>query len=56
MFVEPDEIAERYRKIHIFRCGEWVAPEFVFETGDDDRETQRVEPRIQQDEFIVERR
>jgi hypothetical protein len=39
MFVEPDEIAERDRKKHILGRSKGVAPEFVFKTRDDDRET-----------------
>jgi hypothetical protein len=56
MFIEPDEIAERNRQIHILGCGEWVAPEFVLKTRDDDREAQGIQPRIHQGEIIVERR
>ncbi len=56
MFIEPNEITERYRKIRILGRSEWVGPEFVLKSRDDDRETQRIQPRIQQDKIVVERR
>jgi hypothetical protein len=56
MFIEPDEITERDRKIRFLGRSKWVGPEFVLETRDDDRETQGIQPRIQQDKIVVERR
>ena len=55
MFVEPDEIAERYRKMHNFLRGEWIALKLVLETGNNNRQTKGIEPRIQQGKSIVER-
>jgi hypothetical protein len=54
MFISPDEITDRHWKMHILGRGEGIAPEFVLEARDDDSEAQGIQPRLQQDEIIVE--
>jgi len=56
MFIEPDEITECDREISFLGRSEGVSPEFVLETRDNNRETQGIQPRIQKDKIVVERR
>src|SRR6202041_1975106 len=54
--IEPDEVAERDRKIDILGLGEGVVAEFVLQRGDDDGEAERVEAGFEQHELLGQRR
>jgi hypothetical protein len=55
VFIESNEFSKGLRKIDFLGCGEGVGPEFVLEPGDEDRETQRIEPRFGEDQIISQR-
>ena len=56
MFVEPDEIAERYRKDGLLSGRERINAQPVFQTRDQNGEAERIETAICELEIFFERR
>src|SRR5215469_7648476 len=55
-FVQSDEVTEGYGKLHRLRRVERIDAERVFESRHDDREAQRIQPRLNQLQFLRQRR
>src|SRR5215469_7442603 len=55
-FVQPDEVTEGYGELHGFRVVERIDTERVLESRHDDREAQRIQPRLNQLQLIGQRR
>jgi hypothetical protein len=52
IFVKLDEIAKGDGKLDVLADIEWIEAKRFFQTRDDERETQRIESRIQKFEFV----
>src|SRR5215471_571358 len=51
-FVQPDEVTEGYGELHGIRLVERIDTERVLESRHDDREAQRIQPRLNQLQLI----
>ena len=48
IFIQLDEIAKGHRKGHLFSRGEWIKTQSILESRDNERNTERVQPGIEQ--------
>src|SRR5262249_38797290 len=55
-FVQPDEVTEGYGEFHGIRLVERIDTERVLESRHDDREAERIQPRLNQLQLIGQRR
>ena len=56
VFIEPDEVTQRHRIGHVVGFGERIESQCLFESSHEDGDGERVEPRIEQDQVIGQRR
>src|SRR2546425_9785595 len=56
VFIEPDEVTQRHRVRDVVGFGERIESQRLFEASHEDRDRERVEPRIEQDQVIGQRR
>jgi hypothetical protein len=54
MLVDFHEVAERYRKDRFFGGGEWIYPQTILKTRDQDGKAERVEPAIGKRKLFLE--
>src|SRR5258705_766819 len=55
IFIELDEVAKRHRIGHVLRLRERIQPQCFLESYNQNRNTQRVESRFEQDQVIGQR-
>src|SRR3954451_18145932 len=52
MFIDRDEITDRYREVDILGSRERIETKLILETRDNDRKAKRIKAGIQQDEVV----